>query len=324
MELRLYRENTVTVINQLVRGLTWSGDKAQAARQLAFDLVTNAPGVPMTVRNGDHLELLDDAGACRFFGMVVQVRQRTDSPTVSVTAYDRGIYLANNDGTYKFRGVDPADAAAVVCRDYDIPYSRLERAGAAVTRIFAGVSLWQIIATLYTKAGEQNGKRYMARFIGRELEVTERTLQPTSLVIRPGSNLLNASTTRSVVNMRNSVAIYDGDGNRLRVVEDGDAVKLYGLMQRHVTQRDGADAAGEAQSILDDSGEAQTVSVTALGDMAVMTGDTVVAYQPDTGLRGVFWVDSDTHQWSKGLYTMQLTLNLKNMAYTANAGSDKE
>ena len=66
------------------------------------------------------------------------------------------------------------------------------------------------------------------------------------------------------------------------------------------------------------------MSVTALGNMAVMTGDTVVAYQPDAGLRGVFWVDSDTHQWSKGLYTMQLTLNLKNMAYTANAGSDKE
>lgn len=324
MELRLYRDNVVTAINQLARGVTWSGDKAQAARQLSFDVVTNAPGMPITVRNGDHVELLDDTGTCRFFGMAVQVRQRTDSPTASVVAYDRGIYLANNDGTYKFRDVDPADAAAQICRDYEIPYSSLVRAGVSVSRIFAGVSLWQILATLYTKAGEQNGKRYMARFIGRELQVTERTVRPTSLVIRPGSNLLNASTTRSIVNLRNSVAIYDADGNRLRVMEDKDAVALYGLMQRHITQRDGGDATAEAQSILDDNGEAQAVSVMALGDMAVTTGDTVVVYQPDTGLQGVFWVDSDAHRWDKGLHTMQLTLNLKNTAYTANAGSEEK
>jgi membrane protein implicated in regulation of membrane protease activity len=323
MEIRLYQKNTVTAVNQFVSGLTWSGDKAQASRQLAFDLLTDVPGRPMDVRNGDHVELLDDAGNCKFFGMVVQVRQTAGSPAAAVTAYDRGIYLANNDGTCKFRGIDPADAAAQVCREYDIPYGRLERAGVAVSRIFAGVSLWQIINTMYTKAGEQTGKRYMARFVGRELEVVERTVRPTSLVIRPGSNLLAASTTRSVVNLRNSVAIYDADGNRLRVLEDADAVALYGLMQRHITQRDGEDATAEAQGILDDNGEAQTISVTAMGDMDVITGNTVVVHQPDTGLQGVFWVDSDTHQWTKGLHTMRLTLNLKNMAYTANAGSDE-
>lgn len=322
MELRLYQQSTVTTVNQFVRGLTWSGDKAQASRQLSFDLLTDVPRRPLSVRNGDHVELLDDAGSCKFFGMVVQARQKAGSPTVSVVAYDRGIYLANNDGTYKFRGIDPADAVAQLCRDYAIPYGRLDRAGVAVSRIFAGVSLWQIINTLYTKAGEQTGKRYMARFVGRELQAVERTVQPTSLVIRPGSNLLDATTTRSIINMRNSVAIYDTDGNQLRVMEDQDAVALYGLMQRHITQQDGADATAEAQGILDDNGETQTINVAALGNMDVITGNTVVVHQADTGLQGVFWVDSDTHQWSKGLHTMQLTLNLKNMAYTANAGSD--
>jgi len=321
MQVLLYRQSTVTTITDLVSGVSWSGDKDQAARKLSFNLIVTAPGTNITVRNGDHVELLDD-GMCRFSGMIVQLRQAAGSDTVSVTAYDRGIYLANNDGTYKFRDVDPADAVVQMCKDYAIPYSKIDRAGVRVSRIFSGVSLWQIIATMYAKAGEQTGKRYMARFIGRDLQVTERTTLPTSLVIRPGSNLLTASTTRSIVNMRNSVAVYDADGNQLRVVDDKDAVALYGLMQRHIVQRDGEDASAEAQSILADNGESQTIRVSAMGDIGVITGDTVVVRQPDTGLQGIFWVDSDVHRWNKGQHTMQLELNLKNMAYTAQAGRD--
>lgn len=323
MDLILYTGSQSQSILHLVRGLRWSGDKAQASRSLTFDCVTELAEMTLSIRNGDHLALLDDGSACRFWGMVVQVRQTSGSPTVSVTAYDRGIYLANNDGTYKFRQIDPSAAVQQICGDYGIPYQTLVPAGVSVTRKFSAVSLWQIITTLYTKAGEQNGKRYMARFVGQNLEVTERTVLPTNLVIRPGSNLLTSTTSRSVTALRNSVAIYDSAGNRLRVLQNEESVALYGLMQRHITQQEGEDASGEAQSILDDQGEAQTITVSALGDLSVMTGDTVVVRHEAAGLEGVFWVDGDVHQWSKGLYTMQLTLNLKNVAYTANAGSDE-
>ena len=150
MKLMLYQNGTTTDLSGLVSGLTWSGDKSTAARKLEFALITDAPGVDLTVRNGDHCELIDDDGQCRFSGMIVQVTQKSGSATIAVTAYDRGIYLSNNAGTMIFRNSEPADAARQICSTYQIPARTLATAGVPVTRKFAGVSLWQILNTLYS------------------------------------------------------------------------------------------------------------------------------------------------------------------------------
>lgn len=322
MKLMLYQNGTTTDLSGLVSGLTWSGDKSTAARKLEFALITDAPGVDLTVRNGDHCELIDDDGQCRFSGMIVQVTQKSGSATIAVTAYDRGIYLSNNAGTMIFRNSEPADAARQICSTYQIPARTLATAGVPVTRKFAGVSLCQILNTLYSLAGAQTGKRYMIRFIGRDLEVSERIEQATNLVIQPGSNLMTLSTTRSITGLRNSVAIYSKDGALIQTVEDQASVALFGMMQHHMTQQDGTDMIAEANAYLQDHAEEQTVTVSALGSLDIMTGDTVVVRHPDTGLQGIFWVDSDVHRWAGLQHTMQLGLNLRNVAYTANAGSE--
>lgn len=323
MELFLYHGTKQTNILQLASGIQWGGDKDRAARSVTFSLLkssldANLPAVACA--NGDHVELLE-GGKSKFFGMVVSVTTTTTAPTVRVTVYDRGIYLSNNDGTYKF-STTPEAAARQICTAYGIPLASAVSTGITIRRKFSAVSLWDIICTMYAKAGEKNGKRYMARFVGRSLEIVERKTGATNLVIKSGSNLLSASTTKSIVNLRNSVAIYDSDGKRLQVVEDRDAVNLYGLMQRHITQRDGEDAAAEAKSILEDNAQEETVTVTALGDFSVICGETVVVRQEDTKLQGIFWVDADVHTFEQGLHKMQLTLNLKNVGYEADAGSD--
>ena len=323
MELMLYHGAKQTNILQLASGLKWSGDKDRAARQLTFSLLKDRldPNLPaVECVNGDHVELLEN-GKSYFYGMVVSLATATTAPTVSVSAYDQGIYLSNNDGTYKFSAT-PETAARQICTAYGIPLASAAATGITVKRKFSAVSLWEIICTMYAKAGEQNGKRYMARFVGRSLEIVERRTGTTNLVIKSGSNLISASTTQSIVNMRNSVAIYNSDGKRLRVQENSDAVQLYGLMQRHITQRDGEDATAEAKAILEDNGEAQTVTVSALGDLSVIAGETVAVRQADTGLSGIFWVDADVHTFAGGLHKMQLTLNLKNVGFEADAGRD--
>ena len=323
MNLILYHGSKQTNILSLASGIRWSGDINRAARSLLFSLIKdsldeNLPAVECV--NGDHVELLED-GKSKFYGMVVSIAASSTSPTVRVTAYDRGIYLSNNDGTYKF-ATTPEAAARRICTDYGIPLAGAAGTGITVRRKFSAVNLWDILCTMYAKVGEQNGKRYMARFIGRSLEIVERKTGATNLVIKSGSNLLSASTTLSIAKMRNSVAIYDSTGNRLRVEENRDAVRLYGLMQRHITQRDGEDASAEAKSILEDNGQTETVTVTALGDFSVICGETVMVRQENTGLQGVFWVDADVHSFDQGLHKMQLTLNCKNVGYKSNAGSD--
>lgn len=95
---------------------------------------------------------------------------------------------------------------------------RLASTGIALGRKFPGVALDQIISTLYTMAGERNGKRYLMRFTGEgALEVLEK----------PGTASLEIAQTMGVTNtwditgLCNRVAIYSENGGLLRCVEDG-------------------------------------------------------------------------------------------------------
>lgn len=309
----------------LVSNVEWSGDKQRAARTLSFDLAVSPgdPGLPaVECPVGAMAGFWDDSGAQLFQGPVVTRTLSDARPTMAVTAMDRGLYLAGNQGTLQVRGEAPESAVRRLCQSYGIPVGELAATGVVVSRKFSGTDLWRIVTTLYTLASRQTGKQYLARFEWDKLTVRERSETGESLVIRPKSNLLTSTTTESIEDMVNSVGIYNSDGVRLTTVRDQSAVDLYGLLEQHITQREGEDAQADAKQLLEDNGLAQKVTVTCLGDIRLTTGRTVIVRQPVTGLSGVLWIDADKHIWDENGYTVQLTLNLRNVMYTTESGGE--
>ena len=309
----------------LVGNVVWSGDKQRAARTLSFDLATsqadpNLPAVECPV--GATVSFWDDNKTPVFQGQVVTRQLEDTQAMVPIVAHDRGRFLAGNDGTEKIRDETPESAVARICANYGIPVGKPATTGASVRRKFVRTSLWNIVTSLYTLASRQTGQQYMARFEWDKLVVSVRSESAENLVIQPQSNLLSSRTVESIEDMRNSVGIYDKDGNRLSTVQDEDAVALYGLLEKHITQQDGQDTQQEAKQILRDQGLSQTISVSCMGDLRLTTGKTVVVRQPVTGLSGVLWIESDQHVWNGGNYTTNLTLNLRNLMYETETGSE--
>ena len=135
---------------------------------------------------------------------------------------------------------------------------------------------------------------------------------------------MNATTKEDATQMVNSVAIYDNNGNFLRRTGDTAAQKLCGMMEQHLTQREGeaAEADATAKKTLEDGKLQKTVTVNVLGDVGLLTGETVVVRETKTGLTGIFWIDADVHTWKNKNYYTKLTLNCRNVMATANAGSE--
>lgn len=328
MKLTISTSGGQTVENawNLVGNVVWSGDKQRAARTLTFDLAAseadpNLPAVSCPV--GGIVSLWDDGGTPLFQGEVVRRTLSDQEAYLSVTVHDRGMFLADNDGTAKIRDETAESAVRRICGQYGIPVGELASTGVTLRRKFTATPLWSIVTTLYTLASQRTGVQYLARFEWDKLTVRPRSEQGESLIIRPRSNLLSMATTQSIENMRNSVGIYDKDGSRISTVRDENAVAIYGLLEEHITQREGQDAQGEARQILVERGYEQRVAVECIGDGRLTTGRTVVL-QSATGLSGVFWIDSDTHRWRNGNYTASLTLNLRNVMYQTETGGDLE
>lgn len=321
--MKLYLTGSDGITKEITGLLTktgWSGDNASIARKVTFSIVHQEDSDWPVPELGGGITL-EHEGEKLFTGYVVKRTLDSESSTMDCVCYDRGLYLTNNEGTYKFRGWTAEKIAAAVCADRDIPVSELVSTGVSLNRKFSGTKLDQIIRTAYSLAAEQTGKRYAIRMRPEGLAVTERSQSESSVELRARSNLMYATTTESIADMVNSVGIYDKNGTRITTVEDKDAIALYGTMEEHVTESTGSDARAEAESMLEDGQLSRNVTVEVLGDTRLVTGETVAVQESGTGLAGIFWIDSDTHTWQRGQYTCKLTLNYRNVMKTASAGS---
>ncbi|MEG1777340.1 MAG: hypothetical protein RR209_00035 [Angelakisella sp.] len=197
-----------------------------------------------------------------------------------------------------------------VCKDFGISCADIAASNTPVTRDFFAASLYDIIMTAYTKAHEADGKAYYCIFRGADLCVLQKQITVETLVIASGSNLMNAARSESIENMVNSVLIYDKDEKHIGTEQDAAAKKLYGVMQECIRDNDG-DGVRAAKRLIARNGLQRKITVENLGNIANITGGTVVVQEPFTGLYGLFWIDSDIHTFKNGLYFNKLTLNFK-------------
>ena len=316
MKLLLTTAKGTLDITELVGTVTWAGAKGQCSRTLDFELLyaPNDPDIPKTdCPLGANVQLVN-GGLVLFDGFVGTGTRNTDSSTIAVACFDRGLYLKRNHKAYKFVGASPEQIVRQLAGDFGFAVGDLPKTGAAaVTRNFLqpGISLYDILATTYTMASRQTGIPYHIGFEGDRLGGREIVRGEKSLIVQGGSNLIAASMTDSIEKMVNTVAILDEAGNQVRVLQDEEAVRLYGLFREQLKQSGTDNKLQEAGRMLEKNGVSQRITVDALGNPGSITGGTVVVREPYTGLYGLFAIEGDTHQWKKGLYYNKLTLSYR-------------
>lgn len=313
MEIYLTHDQSTHRITDILLNWSWSGDKSTLVRQLVAEIVFDeSTGLPVP-QMGDAVMMTDDSGNPIFDGVVLRRSAGSEETSMSFTCFDRGIYCRRNDGTYKFRDATPESITRQVCADYEIPIVSLPSTGVKISRKFAGVALDKIFETAWTLATQQTEDKYAITYTPKGLLVAVRDVSERSIVLKAESNLMDARTVEDATNIVNSVAIYDADGSFQRRVGTDDAQKLFGMMERHLTENASSDVDidKEAQKLLDDGVMTQTVTVDVLGDLSLITGQTVVVRENKTGLQGIFWIDADVHTWKRDNYYCKLTLNCR-------------
>lgn len=164
----------------------------------------------------------------------------------------------------------------------------------------------------YTAASRQNGKKYIPLMQNiNKLCVIEKGAQ-CGVIMDGGYNLVDANFKSSIQNMVNKVLVTDTKGNVVNIVEDVGAQNKYGMVQKTCSQEDGKDVSAEAKNMLKTAECSASVS----GSPSVYTavsGYSIIVQEPDTGLYGNFYIESDSHTFTNGKSEMQLTLAFDNL-----------
>ena len=303
-------------ITQALRSKSWSGSYQDCARQLSFSALPEA--------------LLELGGMARlylgpdilFSGHIVSRSRDSLGHEIDCTALDNGLYLKRNSTYIAVRKQTPEAVTAQLCGEFGIPCGDLAATGVSLSRNFLGVSLYQIIQTMYTLAAEQTGKRYQVRFFSNHLQVVEKAIGPESIRLVPGSNLLWCRTAESIARMTNRVTVYDDECRQAAAYDSPENyIALYGLMQQALRASDRENPEATARDILEQNGIATTITAQCLGNVKLITGNAVAVHEPVTGADRLCWITADTHTVSKGVYQTKVTLDFRNLMDQQSAGS---
>lgn len=310
-------------ITELCTTKTISGEYSRCSRTFEFGLISNTsdkniPVIDCSLGSG---VIASENGKELFNGHIFARDRLTGDSEITITAFDRGVYLNRNQAVYKFTGQTPEAATARIAADFGISVGSLASTGVSITRKFIGVNLSDIIYTMYTLASEKTGKSYVIRFDGDKLCVVERG-DKSVLYIDGYINLKDAAINESIEKMVNRVNIYDKNESLLKKVENSEYIKLYGLMQSYIKQGDD-DVSKKAQKELKDNGITRKITVQTLGNTSCIAGSAVTVKEKYTGLVGLFQIDGDTHTWMNGQYYNKLTLNFDKVMNEETSGSEK-
>lgn len=297
-------------LSELLPQITWSGDTKQVARQLAFSIVqkdTDKFLPDVDISEGSEVVLQED-GEVLFGGIVFDI-EKSASGTVTCTAFDLMFYINNSEISEIFDAA-PEVIANQVCTGLGVPFGGAVATGINVYVPCLGKAAYEAIMMAYTAASRQNGKKYLPviRNINQVCVIEKGT--PCGVTLDGTDNLMDASYKTSLQNAVNQVLITDKSGAVTGKVQD-EKSPLPGTVQRIYKQEDGKDAATEAKALL--QGLEQSASVTAFSDVRAVAGMSIIVREPVSGLRGLFYIEADSHTFGGAKDEMQLTLAFQNM-----------
>ena len=310
-------------ITNLLINVTWSGDYKSCARKLEFSLISspmdkNIPKVDIPLMSV--ISFYENNNEL-FRGFVYE-REKSSDNAMSFLCYD---YCAKLNDIKVSKNIKNQTASTIYnnfLTEYGLNKGDIIQTNAGVTKVFLGVTAYDMIMTAYTEEAKATGKKYMLYSKGDKFCASEKGIVKLKLSFEEGKNILSSSFKESVSNMVNKVLIVDDNGNKVSEVKNDEWLKTYGLFQDVYKQQEGKDSNAEAKAMLKDI--EKTCSLTGFGDTTCITGYGVQVKDTYTGLVGLFYIDSDTHTWEGGNYTINLELNFKNIMDEVSAGQDEQ
>ena len=321
-------KQTTTNIEGYVAGIQWSGANTEASRTLTFDLLNSpydpgAAGDIPKLQMGDVIQMWIDGGR-HFWGHIVDLEQKGEIGTVSVTCKDLMYNLLQSKLSIKFDGWTPEAIAKNICRRLGLEVGYLVPTGVALDKEYAtDTAAYNIIMNAYSRASAETGKQYYPIMNGPAFGVcikgwVEGERRDASgnvietFVLKENEAITASEVKHSASGMVNRTVIYDKYGTQVGYSETKADVEKYGPYQESVTvSDDSTDGSTEGQNKLVGTTKEMTVSI--VGDELLVSGGGVNIIESITGLSGLFYIKSDSHKWENGIHTTDLTLTLENI-----------
>lgn len=306
-------------VTQLVEQVKWKGRKGSSSRTLAVTLIDDdgykhaRSGID--VEQG-HQCIFSYDGTELFRGIIMSQTQ-SNQKKLQFTAYDNGIYLANNKDTFCYENKTASDVFRDCCTRFGLPMGEVASCSYKIPELTKSkTTAFDAIADALSLDFDATGIRHYVASSKGKLSLLTRRENILQWVIEVGQNITSYSYSRSIEDIKTRVKMVSKEGTTVAEKSNAELEKKIGIFQE-IDQPDESLTAAQVndliESIMEEKGTPErTLSVDAMGIAEVISGIGVYIIIPELEISRTFYVDEDTHTFEDNKHTMSLKLNYAN------------
>jgi len=302
-------------ITQLVEQIQWKGRKGSSSRTLDVTILDDEGY--KHARSGIDVE---EGHQCLFryngielFRGIIMSQTQTSKKRLKFTAYDNGIYMANNKDTFCYENKTASEIFRDCCTRFGIPMGEVAECTYRIPELTKSkTTAFDAIADALSLDFDATGIRHFVSSSEGKLSLLTRRENILQWVIEVGANLASYSYTRSIEDIKTRVKMVSKEGTTLAERSNSAMEKKIGIFQE-INQPDESLSTAQVNDLIDSmleekSTPKRTLTLEAFGIPEVISGIGVFIIIPELELSRTFYVDSDTHTFKGNKHTMSLTL----------------
>lgn len=310
--------------NQLVEiptsSITWTGQRYNAARKIEAKILYNKKGGHQYTKVYEGDTVLFRWKKKEIFRGVIFNRSRNKDGTMTITAYDMLQYLILNKDTYIFSKKRLDEILIRMCKDFQIPYTSIVNTKYVMkSQVFKNeTSLYDIFLKALVETEKQTDAKYQLLSTKGKLQLREWTNSSKQWVLETGVNIIDYDYSTSIEETATKVKLVAGEDKKTisAVVTDSDGKKKYGVLQYYERINEKLNQAQlnarAKKTLAKKKSVKRTISIDAIGIIDLVSGMPVYIIEKDVPIKGTYFIDSDTHNFSGNKHDMSLELIKKN------------
>lgn len=306
-------------VSQLVEKISWKGRKGSSSRTLSVTLIDDDgykhARSEIDVEQG-HQCIFSYNGAELFRGIIMKQTQ-TNRKMLEFTAYDNGIYLANNKDTFTYENKTASEVFRDCCTRFGLPMGEVSECSYKIPELTKSkTTAFDAIADALSLDFDATGIRHYVSSSKGKLNLLTRRENIMQWVIEVGANLTTYSYTRSIEDIKTRMKMVSKEGTTIAEKSNSTLEGKIGVFQE-IDKPDESLTTAQVNDLIESmleekSTPERTLSVEAVGIPEVISGIGVYIIIPELGLSRTFYVDEDTHTFKDNSHLMSLKLNYAN------------
>lgn len=312
-------------VTEYIISFTWSGDNNEAARKVEFSIAFNNVskdssfvnpkielGSVVIVKYIESVSNLDSKEITLFKGKIWIQNRDTSSFEKRFTAYDDLIFLAKSKLNKKFKDSTVYDDIKQVANEwgFNVVLDKGVSLDAKGDFIADGMSCTEIFKKALSLQSAKDNKKYSIMALDENNNIIigdNSTKEVANFSLTDKTNIISSSHGESIENLVSLVYISDtnGDTSPDKSVKGEWAFNRFGKVTEVYKPDDKVDTKTAATQLLH-SVDIEA-SLSAIGNIYCVAGKSIEIQEEN--LKGKFFIKSDSHSFSNGQHTMNLTLD---------------